>query len=293
MSFSKIKIYGNSDVDYVWSKSKIMTNSELEALSNLGVHTPSWDLDTVILANFNDNLSAACHEEQGLVVGYVIYRYDVDNNILTKVADISTTDYSGGKLKDYNTANNKRYRYYIYPLFENGGQIVTGQAIVSEEIETNWSGWVVIGLNKKSGENEYDVDKENIWKFDLNISSPYTLTPQYQKEFVEGLDKYAKGYSGKRNYLKGSFSSLFGDANCEGHNQYRYDSADKLQKWRDFCASSQLKLIKDQKGFIIVGDIEDTSFSIDEQIKGLPTTLSFNYIELKDYKKLKIYGLEG
>ena len=45
MSFSTLKINGNCDVNYVWSKKADLSAKNVESIAQNGIYTPEWDGD--------------------------------------------------------------------------------------------------------------------------------------------------------------------------------------------------------------------------------------------------------
>ena len=64
---------------------------------------------------------------------------------------------------------------------------------------------------------------------------------------------------------------------------------EKLIAWREFCNNGKLKLLKDTKGHAWVVQITDNpSRSIDVRSERMPTTISFNWIEVEDISSVSI-----
>lgn len=267
----------------MWVTKEILTDDRIAEMQSSGIHTPEWDFNTVMLANFNNDLSASSYNQSMSLTGYKIVKKNLTTNKTYKVADIKINSFDGIGIEDFNVANNEEYEYWITPIYSTG----MGDPIITSPISTDWYGWSVVGINPTDAKDVYTVDLDNIWSFKLNIE-PGGYTPVFNKHIETGFGKYPKIYTGENNYLKGSLSCLIGDVDCV---DYVGDDAGKLRKWREFCHSSCLKLIKDTKGHVIVGDIEDTSYTIEDLYPVAPSTISFNYLELMDYEKITVYGV--
>lgn len=178
MSYSKLKIYGNCDVNYMWSKRANLTDNEINAIANNGIYSPVWDSSTYALATFKDDVSASSFTQNNTIVGYSIQRYNSNTDTLSDAAVIDDTVL---RIQDYNIRNMSNYQYYITPIFLVDNVRTFGSPIISSGIDTKWGKWSVIGLIPTSIENEYMVDNDNIWTFGCNVKGG-DITPELKKE---------------------------------------------------------------------------------------------------------------
>lgn len=286
MSFSKLKIYGDCDIDYVWCKNGKITDEEIKKLKS-GVYKPIWDSKTITLATFDEDVSASCFENNSEILKYEIQRRNTRDNILLPVC---TVDADTKFIQDYNVSSNSTYEYWLTPVFNTDGLDTYNSPIITDKVTPKWHSLSIVGLKETKDKNIYEVDTENVWNFCLNIKE-FSIAPQFDKVYSDGYGQFSKVSSGKRNYLKGSHSCLIGDVvNCG--ETYGNDDIYKLEKWREFCYSKNLKLLKDSKGYVIPVDIEDTSMSINNSLLEQPTTISFNYRQMADHNAISVYGLE-
>lgn len=287
MSYSKLKIYGNCDVNYMWSKRADLTNNEINTITNNGIYSPVWDGSTYALAIFKDDVSASSFTQNNTIVGYSIQRYNINADTLL---DVVTTDDTVLRIQDYNVRNMSKYQYYIIPIFLVDNVKVFGSPIISSEIDSKWENWSVIGLTPTNIENEYTVDNNNIWTFGCNVRGG-DITHELKKEVTDGNGTFPKIVNGKTSYIKGSVECLIGTVS----NLYHYvdDDIYKINKWVEFCRSSQLKLLKDTKGNVVPCDIIDTSMNIGSSFYEKPTKITFNFVQLDDSDNLTVYGYGG
>lgn len=290
MSYSKLKIYGNCDINYMWCKNGIVSDAVISNLIEQGITSPTWDNQTVALANFSNDLSASCFDQTKVIVGYKIKRFNVKENVFQNVINIDINHYNTNIVTDYNVGSRTPYEYWIFPIFLENGERILGAPIKSQIVEGDWCNWSVIGLKPTKQDGEFEVDQNNIWHFGLNVENG-DLAPQYDKVYEDGYGRFSKGFVGKRNYYKGSLKCLIGEISCSDI-KYIHDTIDVLDKWNSFCQSADLKLIRDRKGHVFLADIEDTTFSNMENIGENLTTISFNFRQMDDEKKVSVYELE-
>ena len=283
--FSKIKIHGNSDINYVWSKTGSVQETEIQNLLSQGVATPEWDESTIALSTFWGNINASETYNLGTILKFAVQRHDINSGVRQTVKNDCPTN--GSILLDFNVANNCSYKYYIIPIFKNSSneEGIYGQPIVTDVITPKWDTWSLIGLIPTDNPNIYHIDKDNIWTLGLNIQTdPFSI--KNDKIFSDGYNKYPRVYVGKTDYLTSKVSCYLGNVSCNG--DYTDDNMVKITKWREFCNNGQLKLLRDRKGHVIPCEIHDESYSIQENLIEMPTTISFSFTELLDSRNISV-----
>lgn len=287
--FSEIKIHGYCDVNYAWSKvSDTVTDDVINSAVTNGVYTPAWDDDTITLATFREDISASDISQALPIIKYVIYRQDIAEDVEYKIAETASDE---THITDYNTGSDKTYKYIITPIYDDNGLEVRGEPIVTEPIAVDWNSVSIVGLLPTDIENEYIVDKDNIWVFSLNIDD-ITYKPQTNKTVTPGMSRYPKVYASETNYLTTDITCLLGNITCESNDKYVNDNIEKIEKWIEFQNNGQLKLFKDVKGHILPCEITDTSYTIDGSTPLQMTSISFSIVQLADRKDISAYSVE-
>lgn len=284
MSFSTLKINGNCDCNFVWSKKSGLSATDINSIAANGIYSPIWDGQTVTLATFSNSLNAS--NISGNITGYLIHRQKLNEDVRYKVAEVKS---SVTNIKDFNIGSRAEYQYFITPVYNNNGNKILGEPILTDSIKTDFDSWSVISVSPTAEENVYIVDTDSIWNFYVDIESG-SISIKDDKIITTGLGKFPKTYEGETNYLTGNFSCLIGNANHA--MEYQEDDIDKLEKWRNFCNNGKLKLLRDLKGHIIPCEITDVSYDSDDKFKELQTTISFNFTQLEDSKNISIYSLK-
>ena len=283
--YSKIKIYGNCDVNYLWGKDEL-PDSEIEALKTSGITSPTWDATTRLLAKFNSDLNACSQLPPG-VVGYYIHRRDITENKKRLIAKVSERDVH---IKDYNISNTASYQYYITPAFKDNSALSLGNEIEPETVNVDCKTISIIGLTPTETNNVYIAKKSDIWTFLLNTDmDAHTL--QYNKSVINTLGKYPKVYGDRTSYITGGGSFLLGDLSCDSID-YVHDDFKKINKWTEFCNNGQIKLFRDAKGQIIPCDITQTSYNYANDTMQMQTTVSFSFVQIDDSENISVYRIE-
>lgn len=289
---STIKINGGQTSQFVWCKNKVLSNSEITSIVN-STSTPSWDVNTVALATFDNNINASnipsvSHE----ILGYRIFRQKINDSVLMNVGEVSG---SALIVRDYMIPNKGEYIYYISPVLNNGGDKIFGVPMVSTEVKAQWSDWIVYGTIETEVEYEYKIDPNNIWRFGLNVeSSP--VKQNLDKSIYNNIGRFSKIGVGDKNYSSGSLSCKIGNISCGSlsKNSYGYfDSQEMIDRWNEFVASRDLKILKNRKGAvlpieIIESEIEYSDWDIEQN-----TTLSFSYVQVDLGENIAVYGVDN
>ncbi len=284
MPYDALKVYGKSDINYVMCCNNILTEEDINTLQTNALSSPTWGVDTIMLAKFNEDTNANSFTMTDEIVGYKIQRYEVDYNKLYNVTTLSNKELF---FEDYNLRNNRSYQYRIIPIYSKNGHEVLGSPISTDVVHSDWCGWTIVGTKLTDVENEYVVDYDNIWTFGCNIEGE-PIQPVFNKTYVTGFGQYPKVVQGEQNYLEGGLTCLLGNVAC---GEYVNDSIDALEKWRYFCNNGELKLLKDQKGHVIPCSIKDTTPTQMHNTIDLATTISFHFVQLLDRSDISVYGL--
>lgn len=214
-------------------------------------------------------------------LGYTFSIYRCENDS-PEIKPIYTTSSGQLSIVDYNVRNQQKYQYYVFK--ENDETI--SKALLSNEINTCWWDYAIIGLTPESVEdNIYKVNTNDVWLFRSNVSSDQT-SQNFAKTTYQNLTKFPQVSIGKSNYATGSFSGLIGQVTKRGYEE----SPLLLEKWNDFCANSQLKLFKDRKGHKYIVDITSTNSSIADETREQATTVNVSWTQIADSDNYVIIG---
>lgn len=231
------------------------------------------------LVCFEDGNDSKGVSSDALGYTFSIYRCENDS---PEIKPIYTTSSGQLSIVDYNVRNQQKYQYYV---FKEDDESIS-KALLSNEINTCWWDYAVIGLTPESVEdNIYKVNPNDVWLFRSNISSDQT-SQNFAKTTYQNLTKFPQVSIGKSNYATGSFSGLIGQVTKRGYEE----SPLLLENWNDFCANSQLKLFKDRKGHKYIVDITSTNSSIADETREQATTVTVSWTQVADSENYVIIG---
>ena len=226
---------------------------------------------------------------------YIFYDYNINNhNYYHYLCSIEVETSAG-------------YEYYLYQSRDDTGEL--------EYVETRWDEWSICDIEDTMEDNIY-VKTGNVWNFKGNITNE-SLTQNTSITVWDTLGVYPKMSIGQKNYDSSSLSCMLGDVTeyskfknqvdeengetvVKSSRHYGYTEKihlherygremEKLIAWREFCNNGKLKLLKDTKGHAWIVQITDNpSRSIEVRSERMPTTISFNWIEVEDISSVSI-----
>ena len=232
--YNKLTLGGGQYVNYLWVVNGGLTKLEIDNISNIS-YQPSFTNNTLLLATFDQTLSAGNYSGEGDIVGWKIYRQSQGSGILYHIRDI---DPSKSFIVDYGVSNSNTYTYYIFPAFDNG----IGNALISSQITTSWWDWYLIVCDNAKNNNDYYVS--NIYKFDLDVSSG-SMSNNTTFNVLENFTPYPKVQNSNSSYWSGSISSLLGNCGITYS-----DTIKKMNEIKSLTTDRKIKFLKDRKGNI-------------------------------------------
>lgn len=214
---------------------------------------------------------------------YTYYRHNLNTGelrLLEGVYDVTVPTKGSFRyyeiLRHADTTNNLTERYY--------------EEIVHTDINIDMKGASITELILREDEYQwgtkprYKVGEQ--WKFVGEISDT-TITQNTDKFSHVGYGTYPKITSTKTCYLSGSMSAMQGYVDCTT-KKYK-DDIDLVRAWRMFITKNTMYMLKTQKGdVLVVGVVDNPSTTYSDSIKELPTTFTFNWIELCDIDDIKV-----
>lgn len=282
MLLKKVKAMDNVKLDFFHLEEKSSFNDDIFATTR---YKPTLNNYSRFLVTFDDG-TAISKGVADISLGYTfsVYKEIKNTNQLLWVAKISE-----GKLgiTDYNVVNNTTYSYYI---FKEDVDIIS-EAVISNDETTCWWDWSLIDvIPSDNKEKLYYADANNIWKFNLNVSSAAT-NQVLNNTTYNNFTKFPKISYGDVNYKAGSLTCILGDIQkmSNGKEQY-YEPAPLLDSWNEFCANGNMKLLKDRKGNAILVMITETSSQLDDVTVEQVNSITFNWVQVEDIEGITIIG---
>lgn len=274
MELENITLYGNLSIDFFHMEEQSINNENI-FVSN---YIPKLTNNSKALITFdNDNNNLNGISDSALDYTFSVYREENSSNKLKNITRIKD-----GRLSiiDYNIVNQRNYKYHIFKEDDN----IISATNISNDIDTCWWNWSITGLTKSDTiDNEYLVNPNDIWLFNLNVDSA-DVVRNFNKTEYKNLTKYPKFSIGKSNYASGSLTCLIGQIR---NNKY-LDTPEMLDVWNEFCNNSQLKLLKDRKGHKMLVEIVDSSSNVLDETQEQATTINFSWKQLGDTNDMTI-----
>lgn len=281
LKYGFINLGGNGKgvYDYIWFKNGVKTQSEINTVNNF-FYIPVFDVNTIMLANFNGNPNAGNIDSvSGIIRNWLVYRKEKDSVTLTFVASIPASEIS---ITDYNVLLGQEYEYVIFAETDNEiSNAITGKG----SIKAQWEGWSLIDLNNQQENGLYTVSADDVWLFNTNFSSS-DIEQNLNKYIYENFTQFPKVSTGQKNYISGGITAFLSNITRESP-QYR-DTAQMMQDFGNMIANGHPKLLKDRKGNAWVVDTQSNGFNyIDESYEQI-VTVGFNFIQIGDADSISV-----
>lgn len=263
-SYSTVKIYGNSTIDKLQIKNKEIDN---ETLKNIIItDNLKWTPDTITMCEFENNLLAGnIVNLDSPVTHWQISRRESDSSVLKNLGII---DVNINEFIDYETQQGKKYIYEVYALNDN--QISEG--FVTEEIETDYWGWYLIGNDKDGSTYVYYLDL-NVEFGGYQNEEDFTEHPTYTQ-----FNSFSKG---ERNFLRGTLSAIAGEISTNTNELLQ--TIDYIDTLRTRIQDISTKILKSRKGEIFkVKTRGYTATPLHNGIQSQPYIVKFDFIQCED-----------
>ena len=281
MLLTGLTVHNNVKLDFFHLEESSSTNANI---FNTAKYVPVLNNYSRFLVTFDDGTTTS-EGVADVALGYnfSIYREVKDTNQLVYVARLGDGSLS---MTDYSVTNNKTYKYYIFKEDESA----ISEAVISNDVSTCWWDWSLIDIIPSTSEKGLYYTTGDIWKFNLNISSA-ARTQTLNNTTYNNLTRFPKVSSGKLNYSTGSLTCLLGDVQRTTNSLAEYiEPSTMLDKWNEFCADGNMKLLKDRKGNAMLVMITGTSSQTDDVTREQTNTITFSWVEVEDIDNITIIG---
>lgn len=260
--------------------------------------------------------------------GVKILRKSYNSNLISYV---TTIDFSNNKasgsiitFKDYKTANNTKYKYYIccYNPTTSSNKNTMYAAYETEWIDTDYKTYSIYALQEVAYER-YDVDTDkridydymyserafkltNIFRPELNVTEKHNVNHNLGRDVYVGYAKKPVVSARETTYDTFSLSFQLGNTEFIPCNGITYDDAVKYnmgyisitnnsmeyyQTLKQTIANAPPFLIKDYKGNMWFGSITTHNTEIDNTtLNERPITINLDFTETYPIEKIRIVG---
>lgn len=218
-------------------------------------------------------------------------------------------------VRDYNVANDRFYKYYIYPVLngKEGQQRVV--RVSSGTIQTSWTCWSITELHPVAGETQsYTVSPSDVWLFKYNVTTG-EQTQNISRSEQKTLGRFPRYAQTRQNYITGTVTCLLGSEmlpmswvdkqNYKGdvilmrEGGYQEvlpftsklssnDKVDMLNAWRDIVYSPNPKLLKDRKGQSFIVTLTSSTNQPQDNVRYQPDTINFGWTQIGTLDNVQI-----
>lgn len=227
VTYSNIKLFGGGYFDDLHGVDFIMTDEQIDTLDFN--ESPEWDLNTIILAKFNNNLQAG--NVTGLpspITSWLVQRKSENDTKYTQLAEIEADVDS---YIDRLAKSNETYDYRLLPIASD----LIGEPLKAEPVSTDFNKVILL-----------DPDSEEGYSFCLDLRlSEIGISEDIGLNSTRGkFDTYQKG---NREVHSGSVGTLL-NSNSITEEEMQQDK-EFLDAFEAFLLNGGEKIIKFNKGY--------------------------------------------
>lgn len=211
-------------------------------------------------------------------MNYIVWRKDIETGEIVFIGKTSSYHFY-----DYTIANNHRYKYIFTSIYS--GDLC--KSYETNEIETAWDGWYIMGI-EFSGENSnrktYKLN--DTWHFISAINSG-SITRNINSALHVSTSSYAQTSRDNTRYESGSFTADLLTLKCPDNELV--DDIYRVQKWMTFISDNSTFILKSDKGDAWVINITGSpSRTYDENAEPILTNISYDWAEVEAMKNIVV-----
>jgi hypothetical protein len=256
--YNKVVLKGGQSIfDKLLLLDYAMTDAELDALTPTDFYT--WNTDTLLYAEFTNNLQAGALMVNSTIDSWEILRYETDSTYPVTLE--TALDGAETSLTDYTPILGKTYYYKILPV--TSGAVVS--AIQSNTVTVDYDNWILI--DSVTGDSFY---------FTIGLESGDRPQVTFVTEY-NGFTETPAVFQAPANYMTGQIKCYLGYMDT---NDEYIDTPDYYNLLKAFIVNGNEKYLKDRKGNIWRVATKSLVGSFDDKIGEQPTTISFSYTEV-------------
>jgi hypothetical protein len=228
----------------------------------LDLYAPIWGGTTILLANFEDTLSAGnvLVDSGNPLVGWIVTRIEQGGSLSVSVChpDINTNG-----CIDTTVELGKTYIYDVFPYTDEE----VGEALESAPVTVDYYGYFLI-----------DPTTGTSYKFDLNLVSGSMTNDSNMTEYETFTERNAYSFANK-NIMRCSISAVIGEDDDGDLSQ----TITLLEALKTFINNGEEKIFKTRKGQVFRGITTNYQQSpINDDLAEQIYTVSFDFIESAD-----------
>lgn len=278
-----LKLEGAQVTDYLWASAQSLTAQQMDKLFGSGTFVPSFDENTLMLANFEDGLQAG--NLSGVfgsgLQGFSVYRYETGAQTLKRIADVSLDKLA---IVDCGAKSQVPVRYYMFGI---GAETYTTAPIISEEITPVFWDWTVLEC---AAGNDGTYRPSGIFRFGKNLTSG-AIGNNNQPGVLQNFTPYPTVQPSPANYRSGTLTSLIGSIDREGNYSDTTELRDRIYA---LSVTQGALFLKNRKGDIWqIRTSDAVSMSTADGTREQAQVASLPWVETADAESARIILLPG
>lgn len=233
-----------------------------------------------------DDTCVYVHWDPGLVSdGYSIYRRDVRESVLKKIADVDVTT---GQIRDYSARSGHTYIYYIFPI---GPLTYLTAPMVSDPTPVQYWMWAILEASRDEN-GVYQMLRTYYFRMGEGGVREGQFSNNNAPQLLKNFTRYPTRQPETSNYLTGNLSGYIGS--IDWANGGYVDTVEQSEALFGLSTSENTLFLLDPKGhFLRIHTSDAISMYVKTKSAALPQTMTIGWAELGSTEQVSLIAAPG
>lgn len=234
----------------------------------------------------NDDAGVFVHWDQmDLAEGYAIYRRNVNESVLMKIADVDATT---GQLRDYSAQSGQSYVYYIFPI---GTLAYLTEPMVSEPVPVQYWLWAILEA-QAGADGTYHLIRSYLFRMGEGGVKEGQFSNNNVPQMLKNFTRYPTRQPETSNYLTGNVGGYIGTVDWSKGGYL--DNIAQSEAIFQLSTSQNALFLLDPKGhFLRIHTSDAISLNIKTRTAVLPQTMTIGWAEVGSTEQTSVIAAPG
>lgn len=234
---------------------------------------------------FNDAGIYVHWDQMDLAEGYSVYRRNVNESVLQKIADVDATT---GQLRDYSAKSGEQYIYYIFPI---GLLAYLTEPMVSDPVTVQYWLWSILEAEEGT-DGVFHLLRNYLFRMGEGGVKEGQFANNNQPNMLKNFTRYPTRQPETSNYLTGNVAGYIGTVDW---TQGGYvDTIAQSDAIFQLSTSANALFLLDPKGhFLKIHTSEAISLRIKTITPTMPQTMTVSWAEVGSTDGVSVIAAPG
>ena len=224
-------------------------------------------------------------DQMDLAEGYAVYRRNVNESVLMKIADVDATT---GQLRDYSAKSGQSYIYYIFPI---GTLAYLTEPMVSDAVPVQYWIWSILEAQADAN-GIYHLLRSYLFRMGEGGVKEGQFSNNNVPQLLKNFTRYPTRQPETSNYLTGNVSGYIGTVDWT-QGGYK-DTIAQSEAIFQLSTSQNALFLLDPKGhFLQIHTSEAISLSVKTRTMTLPQTMTVGWAEIGSTDQISVIAAPG